>query len=138
VVLLDTGPIVAIINRADQYHDRCQAVLPSLSLPFLTTIPVIAETMHLLGDYGGWRLQSIVWQMHRQGALEIAPMVPDDFVRIEELMAKYEDSPMDFADASLVALAEARGERQIFTLDRHFRAYRLPDRRVFHMVPEDV
>ena len=137
-MLVDTGPLVAILNRHDQHHERCIRVLPSLDLPFVTTAPIMTEALYFLGKHSGRTLQNALWQLRKQGKLEVAPFDDAELDRASDLMQKYADVPMDFADASLVALAEARGERQIFTLDRHFRSYRLPDRRVFHIVPEDV
>jgi predicted nucleic acid-binding protein len=104
----------------------------------VTTTPVLTEALYFLGKRGGWFLQATLWRMRAEGSLEVVPLESSDLDRTAELMDKYSDVPMDFADASLVALAESRGEKQIFTLDRHFRAYRLPNRRVFHIVPEDV
>jgi uncharacterized protein len=72
--------------------------------------------------------------MIETGALLVEEL-RDSVGRIEELMAKYRNVPMDFADASLVAIAEARGWDEVFTLHGGFRVYRLDGRRAFQVVP---
>ena len=67
--------------------------------------------------------------------LEVRSHTVEDLERMRALMERYADAPMDLADASLVALAEALNETLVFTLDDHFRAYRLRDRRAFQVVP---
>ena len=69
------------------------------------------------------------------GRLEVHPFSQEDLDRMRELMEKYHDAPMDFADASLVVLAENLGETLVFTIDSHFRTYRLRDRRALNVVP---
>jgi len=136
MTLTDSGPLVALLNRDDKYHSRCVEILPAIRLPLLITMPVLTEAMYFLGDRVGWAAQQRVWEMVRHGRVQIAESSPSRLERMEILMEKYRDIPMDLADASLVALAEAENFRQVFTLDRHFRAYRLSDRRVFQIVPE--
>ena len=89
--------------------------------------------MYLLGEAGGWRAQEALWRLVQRGDLVVD--MPRDLGRVAELMAKYESVPMDLADASLVALAEERGLRTVFTLDRDFRIYRLPRGKSLRVVP---
>ncbi len=127
MTLTDAGPLVALLDRDEPDHAKCTEQLQSLSAPMLTTWPAFTEAMYLVGDGLGTRRPRAGPSPHRTGG----PMVN----RMERLMAKYRDVPMDLADASLVAVAEERRLVQIFTLDRDFRIYRLPGRRSFVIVP---
>jgi hypothetical protein len=101
----------------------------------VTTWPVLTEAMYLLGDAGGWPAQRALWAMLERAALELAELQPSDIARTRGLMEKYRDSPMDIADATLVAVAETRGLRRIFTLDSDFGVYRYRGREAFDLVP---
>ncbi len=135
MTLADTGPLVALIDSRDPNHRRCANALERLSLLFLTTWPVFAEATYFLGDAAGWTGQRPLWQMLRRGDLAIADSSEAAIRRTETLMETYRDIPMDLADASLVALAEERGFTRIFTLDKHFQAYRLHGRKRFALIP---
>jgi predicted nucleic acid-binding protein len=92
----------------------------------------------LLGDAGGWTAQRALWQMVERKALQLVDLAPDEVQRARVLMEKYQDVPMDLADATLVATAEARRVRRIFTLDSDFQIYRLRGRISFELVPNSV
>ena len=79
--------------------------------------------------------QQALWKLRANRRLEIADLSRDTVDRSAVLMAKYADRPMDLADATLVALAEERGLKKIFTLDDDFRIYRIHGRRSFEVVP---
>jgi predicted nucleic acid-binding protein len=91
--------------------------------------------MYLLGELGGWQGQSALWSFVEKEALAVHAPGKDEMTRMRYLMAKYRDRPMDLADAWLVALAEARGLKLIFTLDSDFYVYRIGDREAFEVVP---
>ena len=101
----------------------------------LTTWPAFTEAMYLVGDGLGWRGQEALWRILQRGDLRLAEAGASTVDRMERLMSKYRDLPMDMADASLVAAAEERGLTKVFTLDRDFRVYRLLGRRPFVIVP---
>jgi predicted nucleic acid-binding protein len=101
----------------------------------LTTWPVLTEAMYLVGDAGGWPAQRALWGMVERGALGLAELTPADIGRAKALMEKYRDTPMDIADATLVAVAEARGLKRVFTLDSDFGVYRLRGREAFELIP---
>jgi predicted nucleic acid-binding protein len=101
----------------------------------LTTWPVLTEAMYLLGDAGGWPAQRVLWQMRERRALEVADLEFAAVERARSLMEKYRDTPMDLADATLVALAETRGIKRVFTLDSDFAVYRYRGREAFELVP---
>jgi predicted nucleic acid-binding protein len=101
----------------------------------LTTWPVVTEAMHLLRKRKGWPGQDSLWRAIAAGTLGIADIDEQLRERSRQLMAKYKGSPMDIADATLVAVAERHGLRQIFTLDSHFAVYRINGRDPFEIVP---
>jgi predicted nucleic acid-binding protein len=101
----------------------------------LTTWPVLTEAMHLIGDALGWRGQEALWRTVRRRDLQLAGAQTSTVDRMERLMSKYRDVPMDLAHASLVAVAEELGLTMVFSLDRHFRVYRVHNRRLFAVVP---
>jgi len=122
-VLVDTGPLVALLDRSDPYHTICQETLRSLEDRLVTVWPVVTESMYLLRAY--WHAQNALWEMIQAGAVEILPLGTDDVARMRDLMRKYRDLPMDLADAALVRVAERERLRRIFTLDRRdFQIYR--------------
>ena len=136
MTLTDSGPLVALLLPTDQHHARCVAVLPALSPPMVTSLPCLTEALHFLGRERGWTVQAKLWQLVVDGRLEVRPYTQEDVLRMRALMDKYSDVPMDLADASLVVLAENLNETHVFTLDSHFRAYRLRDRRAFRLTPD--
>ena len=103
--------------------------------PLVTTCPAFTEAMYLLGDAGGWPAQRALWQMRSQDALDVVDLTTDSIDRVRQLMEKYQDVPMDLADATLVALAEVRNLRRVFTLDSDFAVYKLRGRLSFQLVP---
>jgi len=122
-VLVDTGPLVALLDRSDPDHAACQETLGSLNDSMVTVWPVVTEAMYMLRAYG--QAQEALWEMIEMGAVEILPLGVDDVPRMEELMRKFRDLPMDLADAALVRVAERERLRRIFTLDRRdFQVYR--------------
>jgi predicted nucleic acid-binding protein len=122
-VLVDTGPLVALLDRSDPDHAACQETLGSLNDSMVTVWPVVTEAMYMLRAYG--QAQEALWEMIEMGAVEILPLGVDDVPRMKELMRKFRDLPMDLADAALVRVAERERLRRIFTLDRRdFQIYR--------------
>lgn len=91
--------------------------------------------MYLLGDAGGWPAQEALWSLILRGDLELAEMPSGLIERSRLLMEKYRDRPMSMADATLVAIAEARGFKRIFTLDSDFDFYRVKGRERLERVP---
>jgi uncharacterized protein len=133
-VLVDAGPLVALLDRADPEHEACVAALKSVVDPMITVWPAFTEAMYLLGR--SWRGQKALWSRLETGALALAPLDETDAPRMRELMEKYRDLPMDLADSALVRVAERDSLTSIFTLDRkHFSIYRPGRRRRFSIVP---
>ena len=133
-VLVDAGPLVALVDAADSQHEPCIETLKTIRDPLITVWPAFTEAMHLLGD--SWRGQKALWSRIETEALTLASLDAQDATRMRELMEKYRGLPMDLADAALVRVAERDGLTQIFTLDRrHFSIYRPGRRRRFAVLP---
>jgi predicted nucleic acid-binding protein len=135
LTLIDAGPLVALIDADEADHERCRTTLAELRLPLLTTWAAFTEAMYLLGQAGGWPGGEALWRLVLRNDLLIAPFSAAASERAAELMERYADRPMDLADATLVALAEERGETRIFTLDGDFHIYQRNDRQHFEVVP---
>lgn len=99
----------------------------------LTTWPAFTEAMYLLGEARRWNAQKLLWRLVKRD--DVLVDMPVRIERVPELMAKYADTPMDFADASLVALAEERKLGTVFTLDEDFNVYRMSDGKAFTIIP---
>lgn len=124
MILVDTGPLVALFNIKDPEHHRCVAMLKRLREALWTTTPVLTEAFHMLQpqSVGSDRLR----EFRAKGGLHVWFLDADSLTRAFELMESYRDHPMDLADASLLTAAEGLGTRQVFTLDRRdFLTYRV-------------
>lgn len=97
--LIDTGAILALLDRADRWHGICVRAFGQLHLPLLTSEAVLAELFHLVGDT---RAQvEAAWKFARSGALVQATIEDQELPHVRDLMSQYWDRPMDFADATL-------------------------------------
>jgi predicted nucleic acid-binding protein len=133
-VLVDAGPLVALIDRSDTHHQACKRVLERLREPLVTVWPAFTEAMYLLSF--SWKAQSALWELVSSSAFSLVSLGPDDYPRIRELMEKYSDLPMELADAALVTVAERERLHRIFTLDRRdFGVYRPKRLRRFTIIP---
>lgn len=120
--MLDTGPLVALLNASEREHARVVQVTQGLAAPFLTTEPVITEACFLLrGVPGGSRA---VLRLVQDGLLRVELSVGAQAGALEALMAKYESVPMSLADACLVRLVELNRGSRVLTLDSDFLVYR--------------
>jgi predicted nucleic acid-binding protein len=133
MILVDAGPLVAIIHADDRHHQECKEALTKIRGSLATVWPVFVEAMYLLNF--SFRAQEALWKLLESGALRLMPLDQADAARMRELMSKYRDLPMDLADAALVHVAEREGFRTVFTLDRRdFSVYRVGRER-FKLVP---
>ena len=132
--LIDTGAILALLDSSDRWHRPCVEVFQKLSLPLATSAAVLAELFHLLeGPHEFAR----AWGLLRSGAVTVLPIDDHDLQDLEALMDRYQDRPMDFADASLVHLARREQLVTIFTVDHNdFETYRIEGKRRFRIVPD--
>jgi predicted nucleic acid-binding protein len=124
VILIDTGPLVALFDPKDGQHQRCVKALKVVREPIRTTVPVLTEAFHMLGpgSVGSDRLRDFVLK----GGMSVWWFDHAALARAFELMEMYSDHPMDLADASLIVAAELLGTRKVFTIDRDdFETYRV-------------
>ncbi len=124
MILVDTGPLVALFDPADTSHGHCKAILATVAEPLFTTVPVLTEAFHLLNpdSIGARRLMDFI----SARGLNLWYLDDQALTRAFALMVRYADHPMDLADASLVVLAETRRSHKIFTIDRSdFTTYRI-------------
>lgn len=124
MILMDTGPLVALFDPADADHSLCHRVLETISEPLYTTEAVLTEVLHMLepGSKGADGLKEFMLDEY----VSLVPAEDGTLQKCFELMDKYKDLPMDFADATLVVLAEIFKTDKIFTLDfKDFRTYQV-------------
>jgi uncharacterized protein len=124
MILIDTGPLVALFDPRDGLHGRTATTLKDLREPLATTVAVLTEAFHMLEpqSVGSDRLREFVMR----GGLAVVFFDRPSLVRAFELMEQYADHPMDLADASLIAVAESLETRKVFTLDENdFGVYRI-------------
>lgn len=135
-MLCDTGPMVAMILRNDQHYAVTVKTMRSLpDTRFLSTWSCLTEALHLLGRDAGWEAQDELLDYFDDGLIALHQAEGGESQRVRQLMAKYRDTPMDLADATLITAAESLGETTIFTFDHHFRIYQLNDRTPVNVVP---
>ncbi len=132
--LIDTGAMLALLNGRDRWHDRCVKAFATLRLPLATTAAVLTELFHLISDHP--HDIEAAWRFIRSGAIVVLPITDADLPDLERLMKRYSDRPMDFADATLVRLAQRESLSTICTIDHNdFETYRIAGRRKFRVVP---
>lgn len=122
MILVDSGPLVALLHEDDDKHEICKRAFQRMEETLATVWPVLTEAMHLLRFSS--MAQRALCEMIEAGVVSILSLDEADIPRMKELMRKYRDLPMDFADAALVRVSEREKLRAIFTLDRDFRIYR--------------
>ena len=124
MILVDAGPLKALVDADDQHHATCVATVRSLRDHLGTVWPALTEAMYLLA--GQPPAQEALWDMLALGAIQLQALDQNDVPRMHELMRKYADRPMDMADAALLRVAEREGIQIIFTVDKKdFAVYRL-------------
>ena len=138
-IIIDTGYWLALGNQRDAYHEQAKRLLASLNYLFMTTWPVITETSYLLRRDAGLAPQLAFFRSLDAGAAQLFQLRQSHCSRVQKLMKKYADLPMDLADASLVILAEDIGHGRILSTDqRDFHAYRWKNHQPFEnlLLPE--
>jgi len=133
-VLLDTGPWVALIDKSETMHKKCFKWLQDFSGELYTTEAVLTEVIWLLNFSTAAQLSALDFVI--KSAVNLVPSTKYSLTRVRKLMDKYSDLPMDFADATLVTLAEETQLLNICTLDKKdFTFYRLSKNRSFVIHP---
>lgn len=132
MIIADTGFWLALANRRDANHETCREALATIEEGLITTWPVLTETCHLLTTRLGADASIRFLRSGRDGAYDLFALERSHLPRVESLMMKYQDLPMDLADASLVILAEQLGSGRILSTDRRdFHTYRWKNREPF-------
>lgn len=134
-LLLDTGALVSLLDRSQRRHAECATFFESWEGSVISTEAVLTEATHLLGRVRGG--QHACLEFFLAGGAVLVPSTTTSLRRCAELVERFADLPMDFADATLVALAEELDTDLVFTLDsRGFQTYRIGGRRRFRLRPD--
>ena len=132
--LIDTGAILAVLDHNDRWHEACTKALRQLHLPLLCSEAILTELFHLIVCS---RVEmEAAWQFVHSEVVTLATIDEAELLHLHALMSRYSDRPMDFADATLVYLAERESLSVILTVDRaDFETYRIGGKRRFRIVP---
>ena len=133
--LLDTGPLVAYLSRADGHHHWSVARFSEVPPPLLTCEPVITEASHLLRRAPGG-VPALMELMERK-VIAVGFALAEEHVQVAGLLKRYENIPMSLADGCLVRMSEKTPECRVLTLDRHFLRYRRNGRQVIPAIMPD-
>ena len=121
-VIVDTGPIVALLNARDEFHAWARTTMETIEPPMLTCEPVLAETSYLVRKLRGG--PEAVLDLVARGVVEVPFRVDGELLALRTLVSRYASVPMSLADACLVRMAEARPKATVLSLDDVFRLYR--------------
>ena len=120
--IVDTGPLVALFDRAEQHHTWVAERFDELDAPLLVCEPVLAEAMYLLARYS--KAPDAVLELIGNGALSVAFRIDEHLDALRRLLQKYKDMPMSLADACVVCMSEIHDRHAVLTLDSGFLVYR--------------
>jgi predicted nucleic acid-binding protein len=135
-ILVDAGPLTALLNPNEQWHAWARDTMRRLAAPLLTTEPVLTEAFYLLRRDGCDADE--LFALAEDGVIKIGLRFEDERASLRDLMASYRDVPMSLADATLVRLAELNEDARVFTLDADFRIYRRHRRKIIPvLMPDD-
>ena len=132
-ILLDTGPLVALLSRDDAEHARAERLFADCVPPFRCCEAVIAEACFLMRKVDAAGPAEVI-ALGRKGVYEIALSIEDHLANIEGLLRKYVNRPISLADASLIRCAEIHEEARILTFDSDFGVYRWARHKKFHLL----
>ena len=132
-VLLDTGVIVALLDRSERLHDACAEVVREIEAPLITCEAVIAESCYLLRNLTG--ASEAIIENVGAGIFQIPFQLSREAAGVKQVLRKYRDRRIDLADACLIRLADEFGTADILTLDNDFAVYRWGRNRAFRMLP---
>ncbi len=133
--LIDANAMVNLVDKRQSRSVEFRSLFNTLPRPLLTTWPAFTEAMYLVFGIGGWPLENKLWDYVRLGLIRFHFPDEAETQRMIELMERYRDRPMDLADASLVAAAEALNNPSIFTQDADFYIYLFQNKRAFEVIP---
>ena|SRR5260221_200771 len=118
MLIVDTGPLVAYLNRNDPDHNRCAALLESRTDDLIVTPYVVTETCYLVGKYVGALAEVNLVEALAAGDLNQIDIPAGDLIRMAELMRQYIGFPLGVSDASVLAVAERLRASEVATLDQ--------------------
>ena len=134
IAILDTGPWVALIDRSESRHTDCVQWLKNFSGRLYSTEAVLTEVLYILNFSITAKCAALDFVL--ESVVEIVPSNIESLKKTKNLMKKYADLPMDFADATLVCLATQTGMQNIVTFDKKdFGIYKLPKKKSFTIMP---
>lgn len=134
MILCDAGVLLCLVDRTQPKHAAYRKTVVQLASPLLTTWSCLTEAMYLALHRGGWAMQKQLGQLLLDKLLVVHDIQEQDYPRLLELMEKYQDRPMDLADASLVLAAERTGFWRILTRDSDFLFYRIENQGTFDVI----
>ena len=136
-VLLDAGPLVALLDDRDRFHNWAVERWAELEPPMYTCEAAISEACYLVADLP--RGPSAVIELVENSRIAVNFHLEQHVAAVSHFIRKYADVPMSFADACLVCMAEIHANAEIFTIDSDFRIYRKRNRQVLRLVmPDDI
>ncbi|MEU8898440.1 PIN domain-containing protein [Nocardia sp. NPDC048505] len=136
MIVLDTGPIVAAINKRDNRHSECAKLLETAAGPLVVPAPVLTEVSYLLEKRSGTHAEALFLTALIDGEIELEALTRADLVRVRQLVIQYADLPLGSVDASVVAVAERLGVTEVATLDlAHFRVIKPQHCAAFALLP---
>jgi len=133
-VLLDTGVIVALLDRSEKFHEACAAAIRELQASLITCEAVIAESCYLLRSLSG--APETVLENVVAGIFQVPFQLSREAIRVRQVLRKYRDGKIDLADACLIRLAEEFETGDILTLDKNFAVYRWSKNKPFRILPD--
>jgi predicted nucleic acid-binding protein len=137
-IIADTGPLVALLNRRDQFHDWAVDSLKPIKEPLHTCEAVLTEAFFRLAHVPRGQEQ-LLDLLTEPDVVVLSWQLYNNRAQVKRLMKKYADTPVSFADACLVSIAAAWSSPLIWTTDRHFEIYRLPGgKRIPLLAPEHL
>ena len=131
-ILIDAGPIIALFDKDDSYHEKIIHFIEDKKYKFITTTAVITEVSHMLDFNVYVQIQFLEW-IENDG-IKLHEVKQKDIIEIIEMTKKYKDRPMDFADATLVIAAKRTGIKKIISIDSDFDIYRLPGKELIENI----
>jgi len=124
--LIDAGPLIALFNRNDKYHEKIKEFIKSYKGLLTTSWPVITEVCHMLDFNIGAQIDFLKWI--KLGGLKVENIEAEEIDKIIKLSEKYSDIPMDLADATLIIISERLGLNEIITIDSDYYIYRTTEK----------
>jgi predicted nucleic acid-binding protein len=136
-LILDTGPVYALLDRRDRDHGRCRSLVEQAEEEIIIPSPVLPEVDYLVSERLGVGPMLALLQDVEREAYRVEDLSPDDYKRVRELMDRYADLDLGFVDSAVLTTTERLGEDKVATLDRrHFSAVRLRHTDALLLLPE--